>query len=85
MVITENALQGDFLCRETLSHVLKAVLSLEIFANMDQKIQAAIILRRARQGDLTRPWSNQYLINGEGEGRRTILIHIGGFSYLHAF
>ena len=49
---------------------------------MDRKIQAAVELRQARRGDLTRPPSNQSEIDNiarteRGEGR--FVIHIGGF------
>ena len=57
MVIAACVGEG-FSCRVMLlslsSHWTVAVLSLEIFANMDRKIQAAVELRQAGRGDLTR-------------------------------
>ena len=64
-MVIAACLAGGFSCRVTLwdtvtitlSRVLKAVLPLEIFANMDRKNQAAVELRLAsaeRRGDLTR-------------------------------
>ena len=63
-MVIAACLAGGFSCRVTLwdtvtitlSRVLKAVLPLEIFANMDRKNQAAVELRLAsaeRRGDLT--------------------------------